>query len=76
LTDEKTEVIYVTPSVEQIEAVARAICSRLEPLNPAFGRGEVVYGLAEFIFVMARIGADRLNRRRAIASLDKESQTE
>jgi hypothetical protein len=67
----KKEIKYVPPTPEVLEQVARGVCQKMAELDPSFKRPEIVYGFSAFLYVMARIHANRLNKLKS--SVDSSS---
>jgi hypothetical protein len=57
----KKNIMYVPPTPEALEQVARGVCEKMAESDPSFKRSDVVYGFASFLNVMARMRANRLN---------------
>lgn len=57
-------VIYVPPSLAVIEQLARVICQRLAATNPMLDFEKITREFSAFLSVLARMHANRLNRRR------------
>lgn len=59
------KVEYVPPSNDTLDKLARGVCERMaESLkDERYLNTEVIWGLAEFLKIVARIEANRLNRQ-------------
>jgi hypothetical protein len=72
------EVIYVSPSNEQIDECAKDICERLgQKLSPTYNTPEMRYELAAFLKVSADIYAKHLTKRaHNVVSVDDEKENQ
>ncbi|MBZ0282517.1 MAG: hypothetical protein K8L97_17385 [Anaerolineae bacterium] len=73
ITPPQRRIEYVPPKSEDIRAFARLVCETLaaEKNDPTYLQYEIMYGLAQFLELVARVLAKRLNAEQLVDKDEK-----